>query len=529
MLLCRLNHHYTASSQQDDSINWSEAAQSLPPEILQGCPRWIKMKRQESDSNPCVSWNRQLPPTDVGTLNTNQKKAYDILHRHHQQLLANNKPTPLRMIICGTAGTGKSYLISAIAQKLRSLCILTATTGMAAFNVCGQTLHSALQLPIRSYTFKDLQGSSLQRLQLTMKDKSYLIIDEMSMMGHRMMAMVDKRLRQATGLLHIPLGGISVILLGDFGQLPPVGDKPLYCAEPHGALAIHGRTTYQLFSTVIILDQVLRQAGSDQTSNEFRKLLLRLRDGIVTHDDWQMLLQRTPQQARNTGDFQDAIRLFYDKASVAEYNLKQLYSLKTPVAKICAIHSSNEASKASPDDAGGLYPVLLLASHTRVMLTSNVWQQVGLCNGAAGTIYQFLYQTDNKPPDLPIAVLVNFDNYAGPPFLSHLPKCVPILFEWESGGRRLSRQQLPLQLRYAITIHKSQGQTLNKAVIDIGKAELAAGCTFVAVSRLRRLEDGLFQPTCMSFKRLQTIRTSRRLTERLNEESRLKDLASSNS
>ena len=70
---------------------------------------------------------------------------------------------------------------------------------------------------------------------------------------------------------------------------------------------------------------------------------------------------------------------------------------------------------------------------------------------------------------------MNFDNYAGPSFLSHLPKCVPmspILFEWESGGRRLSRQQLPLQLSYAITIHKSQGQTLNKAVVDIGKAEL---------------------------------------------------------
>ena len=174
MLLCHLNHHYTASSQQDDSINWSEAAQSLPPEILQECPRWIKMKRQESDANPCAAWNRQLPPIDVGTLNTNQNKAYDIICRHHQQLLANNKPTPLCMIICGTAGTGKSYLMSAIAQKLGSLCILTATTGMAAFNVCGQTLHSALQLPIRSCTFKDLRGSSLQRLQLRMKGTEVL-------------------------------------------------------------------------------------------------------------------------------------------------------------------------------------------------------------------------------------------------------------------------------------------------------------------------------------------------------------------
>ena len=274
--------------------------------------------------------------------------------------------------------------------------------------------------------------------------------------------------------------------------------------------------------------RVLRQAGSDQTSNELRNMLLRLRDGIVTHDDWQMLLQRMPQQADNSCDFEDAIRLFYDKASVAEYNLK-LYSLKTPIARICAIHSSNEASKAAPDDAGGLYPVLLLDPQARVMLTSNIWQQVGLCNGAAGTVYQLLYQTDNKPPDLPIAVLVNFDNYAGPPFLSHLPKCIPIspvVFEWESHGRRLSRQQLPLQLRYAITIHKSQGQTLEKAVIDIGKAELAASCTFVAVSRLRSLNDGLFQP--MSFKSLQAIATSCCLSERLNEESRLKHLAFNN-
>ena len=88
----------------------------------------------------------------------------------------------------------------------------------------------------------------LQRLQLTMKEKKYLIIDEMSMMGHRMIAMVDKHLRQATGLLHIPFGGISVILLGDFGQLPPVGDKPLYCTEPHGALAIHGRNLPIVFN-----------------------------------------------------------------------------------------------------------------------------------------------------------------------------------------------------------------------------------------------------------------------------------------
>jgi len=79
------------------------------------------------------------------------------------------------------------------------------------------------------------------------------------------------------------------------------------------------------------------------------------------------------------------------------------------------------------------------------------------------------------------AVLVQFEYYTGPVFISNVPNCVPVTpmtFEWE----RHSRQQLPLQLRYAITIHKSQGQTIPRAVIVIGKFELSAGCTFVAVS-----------------------------------------------
>ena len=248
---------------------------------------------------------------------------------------------------------------------------------------------------------------------------------------------------------------------------------------------------------------------------------MRVRDGTPTHDDWKALLERTAMKANNYADFQDTVRLFYDKQSVAKFNHEKLSSLGTPIATNNAIHSSPSAASATPDDAGGLHPVLFLAEGAKVMLTANLWQEVGLCNGAPGIVQNFIYQEHHAPPDLPIAVLVHFPNYYGPQFLQSAPNCVPItpiIFEWESK----SRQQLPLQLRYAITIHKSQGQTLQKAVIHLGKSEVSSGLTFVAVSRLRKLEDGLFEP--MSYDRLKSIRRSKRFEERLQEEERLTEL-----
>ena len=250
----------------------------------------------------------------------------------------------------------------------------------------------------------------------------------------------------------------------------------------------------------------------------FRELLGRLRNGELNKDDWQTLLTRSPSQA---DQFRDAQRLFYDKKSVGEYNHKKLTELGAPIAVINAIHSGANAALAKADDAGGLYPTVLLSEGADVMLTANVWQQAGLCNGTAGVVYKFIYPDGQSPPNLPVAVLVNFPQYNGPPFLPEHPKCVPIVpltFEWDSK----SRQQLPLQLRYAITIHKSQGQTLGKTVIDIGKSEISSGCTFVALSRLKTLKDGILQP--MTFERLQSIGKAKRMAERRNEERRLQQL-----
>ena len=100
-------------------------------------------------------------------------------------------------------------------------CLVTATTGIAAFGTNGQMLDSTAQLPIHDH--RDLQDESLQHLQLKLEGKGYLIVDEMSMIGHKIFSSLDNRLRAGTGNQNKPFGGISVILLPDFGQLPPSG------------------------------------------------------------------------------------------------------------------------------------------------------------------------------------------------------------------------------------------------------------------------------------------------------------------
>ena len=160
------------------------------------------------------------------------------------------------------------------------------------------------------------------------------------------------------------------------------------------------------------------------------------------------------------------------------------------------------------------------------MLTSNLWQEEGLCDGATGVVEDLLFHPDCPLPCLPITALVLFSHYTGTAFLPTNPKTVPIpphLIEWESDGQRLSRQQLPLRLRYAMTIHKSQGQTLPQFVVDLCTAEKAAGISFVAISSVRSLQNLVLQP--MSPQILQAIGKSKQLQERLREEERLKNLA----
>ena len=377
-----------------------------------------------------------------------------------------------------------------------------------------------LSLPTKG-EFKDLEGEHLSRIQQSLAGMEYLIIDEMSMVGRKLFGQVDRRLRQV--FPHHSdqvLGGCSCLLFGDFGQLPPVMDLPLYTTTTSSTLSDIGSSGYQSFDHAVVLDQVMRQLGEDPHQVLFRNILLWLRNGEVTESDWRHLMTRTPAQASNTDSFNDSLHLFPTVEAVVEHNVAKLHACGQPVATIKAVHSGANASKGSSDDAGGLEPVVCLAKGARVMLSSNLWVDNGLVNGAMGTVHAICYHDGQTPPSLPVAVTVLFDHYSGPTLTDGTVPITPLRRSWSSGGSSCSRLQLPLKLAWAVTIHKAQRLTLDKVTVDVGKKEFCAGLTFVALSHVRCITDLLLNPP-FPFQQLKNLSKSRRMEERKQEEKHL--------
>ena len=236
---------------------------------------------------------------------------------------------------------------------------------------------------------------------------------------------------------------------------------------------------------------------------------MRLRTGDSTEPDWKLLLTQQPSEAQNMSEFQDATRLYFSNEEVANYNFEKLSALHHPIARVNARHSSDLAKKASPDEMAGLEPCIFLAKGARVMLTMNLWTDVGLCNGATGTLIDFIYANNHQPPDLPETVIVKFDNYRGPSISESISSCVPICpitVTSQTLDGLHEQQQLPLKLAWAITIHKSQRLTLSKAWIDISQTERTAGISYVAISRVRTLSSCIIEP--MTFESLTSLRKS---------------------
>lgn len=335
---------------------------------------------------------------DLDTLEGEQRQVFDCFIDNYKAVLSGDNPPAscMQINIDGTAGCGKTYLIRAICQELRRLASenglrdpvrVLAPSGVAAWNISGRTVHSGLAIPATYGSFAKLSGARLATLQQQWQGVHLVIIDEKSMLGQRQLARVDSRLRQMKPN-DVPFGGFNIALIGDFAQLPPVGDRALYASparvedtSENAQLSRDGHTLYQLFLRSFCLQVVHRQQGNSEAQLKFRALLAHAASGGLTVEDWNLLITRCKENLSpaEQASFDDTTCLLTKTEAVHAANMRQLIALNKPCARIKAKHDGGAAAvKASSEDAAGLEPEVILAEGAKVMISRNIWQDHGM-------------------------------------------------------------------------------------------------------------------------------------------------------
>ena len=424
--------------------------------------------------------------------------------------------------ICGGAGTGKTTLVKTLKASIASLLGPTdpaigqilrfaAPTGCAAklLPTPNSTLHSLLHLPITKVAeLEDLTETTLKARQEELKHLKLLIIDEKSFVGARALSLVNRRMQQIFCNTEQLFGGVSVLLMGDFKQLNPVMDTCLYAAPRRNTTAIQraGLECFKAFNKTIILTVLQRQADDEP----FKHLLDQYVKGIVDAASYAVLEARfidnlsTADQVRFSNS---ATLLCAVKADYSAFNRDKIMGCGTPRLLISSVNDPVSCASLDSSSAGGLPTNLVLCRDMRVMLTANLCLDQGLTNGSMGTVVAIIFISEEDP--FP-TVLVKFDEFRGESCLPDVPNVYPvgvITRSWLVRKKSQSRTMLPLQPGYALSIHKSQGQTLNDVLIDLGSSEFSPGLTYTALTRVRS-RSNLALRKMPPFKRFQTIAAS---------------------
>ena len=378
----------------DVQHDWSLKVQqfTLPPDPQMFIAREKRLAGEDDDE--------QQDPVLRHMLNDGQQQVYDYLIDGFQQKL-NEIPAetallpPLHTITMGTAGVGKSFLIRALEHEIwelakakygneaypniRTVVKLVAFIDKAAYQVSGVTIHSLLSIGDLRSGVQPLSQPTLRHLQKKLKGTRFLFIDEMSMVGLKMLYAIDFRLKEIFPSQRTqPFGGVSVVLFGDFGQLPPVLDNSLY-AKPSETSPPWLYTSSKLyrdnFKRAFELTQQMRQQGQDEMEQRFRTALSNLRVGAITLQDWQFFQSRSlsHMSPAEQQEFGDSIYLFARNVDVKEKNISMLETGAKPVARINAQYqgvTDVEGSKIDSDLCGNLEHSILLSVNSRVCFTS---------------------------------------------------------------------------------------------------------------------------------------------------------------
>jgi ATP-dependent DNA helicase PIF1 len=228
--------------------------------------------------------------------------------------------------------------------------------------------------------------------------------------------------------------------------------------------------------------------------------LERLATGEFSVDDWKKWAKCNLQQTsdeRKRNFYENGTKLCAMKKNMNAFNISHLKKTGSPIAKIKAVNSLG-AVKFPADKAQGLSNVLYLSKGARIVLTNNIWAEAKLVNGSRGTVRYIIYEDGKLPPhDQPAFIICHFPDYIGPSYLRTEDKLVPLVpmtRSWFEKNKQFSRIQYPIILGWAITIHKSQGMTLDEIILDVGEKEFATGLTYTGATRTRNFGLLAFDP-----------------------------------
>lgn len=404
--------------------------------------------------------------------------------------------TNCNVFLTGKAGTGKTTLLKSIEKETHKNVAVVAPTGIAAINAGGVTVHSLFQLPFGAFIpDENLQfeentttiahintpNSLLKQLQMNrtkrdiLRQLELLIVDEVSMLRADMLDAIDFILRLIRKRKNEAFGGVQVLFIGDMLQLPPVvkSDEWQHLYKYYNNAYFFSAKVFQETTLVhVALEKVYRQ--SDPL---FVNVLNNLRENKTTKDDVNVLNSfYDPEFKQSLED--GYIQLTTHNKIANEKNENWLQNIKAKEFKYKA--------KIEGDFNDNQYPneeVLRLKKGAQVMFIKNDYSgESRYYNGKIGHISSLSNE----------GIYVEFEDGS--------PEVMVEPYVWENKKYILNKEtndveeqligefhQYPLRLAWAITVHKSQGLTFEKAIIDVGKA-FAAGQTYVALSRLTSLE-----------------------------------------
>lgn len=366
------------------------------------------------------------------------------------------------VLLTGPAGAGKTYVLNQFIRGAKAdgkHVAVTATTGLAATHLGGTTIHAWSGIGVSDELAEDFEDFLLKSRRDIIETTDVLVIDEISMLHDYRLDMVDMVARTVRDDPR-PFGGIQVVLCGDFFQLPPVNRD----AARQGGFVTGSKAWQELDLVICYLDEQHRQ--DDPT---FLEILNALRGGDVRRHHAETLMSRVDTHL----DDDNITELHTTNIDVESINHGRLHQLDTETHYYDMVTTGSENYVKSLRRSCLAMERLALKQGALVMAIKN--------------------STDRKYVNGSLGVVTDFEKGSGYPIVEFRNgKTVtmkPDSWELRDGDKkRAGLSQIPLRLAWAITVHKSQGMTLDAARIDLRRA-FVEGMGYVALSRVKRLDS----------------------------------------